>query len=395
MGKFMYKSNKFSVLTSLLFTIGAAAQNTFPATGNVGIGTTNPQGTLDVNGTFRTAGSSTIGNGAYSSSGPVLALGDGGYGFSSAQGAMFEYDPGNGMILSHGLIASGNVGIGTTSPTAPLHIAVGSITGSLQVNNGLTIQPASGSAYGANGVSIMLDSVTNHGIQPIAGIWSSLVNGGDGAVNYNGALVLGSVHQGGTVPVEGMRVDQNGYVGIGTTSPGASLEVNGSVKLTANSGASMTYPDGTVQSTAWNGTTFGGDYAESVDVTGTRGSYEPGDVLVLDRAHPGQFLKSDKPFSRLVAGVYSTRPGLTGHRHSMDGTASNIEVPMAMMGIVPTKVSAENGPIEIGDLLVSSSTEGYAMNAGNGVIPTGTVIGKSMGALKSGRGTIEVLISLQ
>lgn len=44
-----------------------------------------------------------------------------------------------------------------------------------------------------------------------------------------------------------------GNVGIGTTTPGAKLEVDGSVKLTSNSGASITFQDGTVQSTAYTG----------------------------------------------------------------------------------------------------------------------------------------------
>ena len=101
-------------------------------------------------------------------------------------------------------------------------------------------------------------------------------------------------------------------VGIGTTTPGAMLEVNGPVKLTTGSGASITFPDATIQSTAWNGTTLGGDYAEAVDVLGDRTHYEPGDVIVIDSAEPGKFVKSDKAYSRLVAGVYSTKPGLVG-----------------------------------------------------------------------------------
>jgi hypothetical protein len=47
----------------------------------------------------------------------------------------------------------------------------------------------------------------------------------------------------------------SGNVGIGTTTPGASLELNGNFKLTSGSGASITFPDGTVQSTAYVGTT--------------------------------------------------------------------------------------------------------------------------------------------
>jgi hypothetical protein len=47
-----------------------------------------------------------------------------------------------------------------------------------------------------------------------------------------------------------------GNVGIGATTPGARLEVNGNVKLTG-SGASITFADGTVQSTVYTGATRG------------------------------------------------------------------------------------------------------------------------------------------
>jgi hypothetical protein len=75
--------------------------------------------------------------------------------------------------------------------------------------------------------------------------------------------------------------------------------------------------------------------------------------------------------------------------------ASKGEVPMAMVGRVPTKVSAENGPIHVGDLLVTSSTMGYAMKGTDRSRMLGAVIGKALGSLDSGTGVIEVLVTLQ
>jgi hypothetical protein len=192
-----------------------------------------------------------------------------------------------------------------------------------------------------------------------------------------------------------------GNVGIGTTNPGATvpgtkLEVNGGITLTANSGGAITFQDGTKQSTAYTGVTCtGADYAEAIDVTGDRTKYEPGDLLVLDPNAPGKFLKSNLAYSTLVAGIYSTKPGFVGRKQPATPESSATEVPMAMVGRVPTKVSAENGPIKVGDLLVTSSTPGYAMKGTDRSLLTGAVVGKAMGPLDSGTGTIEVLVTLQ
>jgi hypothetical protein len=188
---------------------------------------------------------------------------------------------------------------------------------------------------------------------------------------------------------------EGGNVGIGTVTPGAKLEVDGNVKLTSGSGASITFADGTVQSTAYTGVTCGGDYAESVDVAGPRTSYEPGDVLVIGPDRGSDVVKSSESYSTLVTGVFSTKPGVVGRRQTTDLKASKTEVPMAIIGIVPTKVSAENGPIKRGDLLVTSSTPGYAMKGTDHSKMLGAVIGKALGNLDSGSGVVEAVITLQ
>jgi len=58
-------------------------------------------------------------------------------------------------------------------------------------------------------------------------------------------------------------------------------------------------------------------------------------------------------------------------------------------------VSAENGPIKVGDLLVASSTLGHAMKGTDRSLLTGAVVGKALGSLDSGTGVIEVLVTLQ
>lgn len=264
---------------------------------------------------------------------------------------------GNSAITQSG----GNVGIGTSTPQGPLQVV----------------------GTGTNVIILGESSVTS-GHQLVLGINNS----------GNGYGVIQSVYQ--QHAFTPIAINQfGGNVGIGTSTPGASLEVNGNVKLTSGSGASITFADGTVQSTAYTGVTCGGDYAETVDVAGNRSAYEPGDIMVLSKEAGADVVKSSEQYSTAVAGIYSTKPGVVGRRQTTDPKTSVTEIPMAMVGIVPTKVSAENGSIQRGDLLVTSSTAGYAMKGTDRSRMLGAVVGKALGNLDSGTGIIEVLVTLQ
>lgn len=157
------------------------------------------------------------------------------------------------------------------------------------------------------------------------------------------------------------------------------------------------------------------DFAEMIEVTTGAESVVPGDVVVIDPNHPRSVRVSTEARSTLVMGVYSTKPGfigserewnvpaepgsdafLAGQGLALDRTdMANLydEVPVAVLGIVPTKVSAENGPIRPGDLLVTSSIQGHAMRADRP--GAGTILGKALGFLDEGAGVIRVLITLQ
>ena len=96
-------------------------------------------------------------------------------------------------------------------------------------------------------------------------------------------------------------------------------------------------------------------------VVGDRSTYAAGDLLVIERTTNRHLALARQPYSSLVAGIYSTKPGMLGSTRGVDETPAKDEVPLAVVGIVPCKVSAENGPIQVGDLLVTSSTPGHAM----------------------------------
>jgi hypothetical protein len=131
--------------------------------------------------------------------------------------------------------------------------------------------------------------------------------------------------------------------------------------------------------------TGGADFAEMLPAAGL----EPGDVLVIGA--DGKLARSTEAYQSTVVGVYS-KPGFVGG-NPVDGETAGTK-PLAAVGIVPTKVSAENGAIHPGDLLVVSSTPGHAMKASPNPLQ-GTVIGKALEKLDAGTGVIKILATLQ
>jgi hypothetical protein len=138
----------------------------------------------------------------------------------------------------------------------------------------------------------------------------------------------------------------------------------------------------------------GSDFAEALPARGDREQYEAGDVLVM--SVDGQHVELvAEPYSRRTVGVYSTRPGVLGADKNGQTRVDPQDLPVAVVGIVPTKVTAENGAIEVGDLLVSSSIAGYAMKGTDQARMLGAVVGKALAPMPRGAGVIQVLVMLR
>lgn len=140
------------------------------------------------------------------------------------------------------------------------------------------------------------------------------------------------------------------------------------------------YADGTYNSPA-------ADFAELLPA---RPGLEAGDVLVI--GPDGQIARSAEAYQSAVVGVYSTQPGFLGGQ-SQDGNTEG-KVPVAVMGVVPVKVVAENGPIQPGDLLTASSTPGHAMRCQGAERCFGRTIGKALEGLEGEFGLISMLVVL-
>lgn len=138
---------------------------------------------------------------------------------------------------------------------------------------------------------------------------------------------------------------------------------------------------------------WGGDIAEQFE--GSTAELAPGTVVVLDPDQPGRVRASSTSYDRLVAGVVSgandyhpgVRLGVT------DDVNKNVSV--TLTGTVYVRVSAVNGPIQVGDLLVTSDEPGYAMKATDFQATQGAVLGKAMEALPAEQGLVKMLVSLQ
>jgi hypothetical protein len=120
-----------------------------------------------------------------------------------------------------------------------------------------------------------------------------------------------------------------------------------------------------------------------------------GTVVVLDSTKSNQVTSSTEAYDTRVAGVISEQPGIAL------GESGENKVLVATTGRVRVKVDASKGPIQIGDLLVTSDVPGMAMKSepikvgGRLMHMPGTLIGKALEPLEKGSGKILVLLSLQ
>jgi len=386
--------------------LGFGGNSTMTGTNNTGVGlnalranytgsynTAVGSGTLSQNGGD---GNTAIGYGA------LAANENGTYNTANGSSAMFTNNTGyynvamgNGTLYGN-TSGYGNTALGTgalgANTTGAYNTAVGYVAGSgTSINYEVTGEYNTYLGYAAGpGSQTQFFNVTAIGAGAV--------------VNQNYAMALGGTAEwavnigiGTATPYFDYALDVEDSPTEGITGGVVVNGGGGNLYLGMTSGTHEFRVDYTGKGFFNGGTQTGGaDFAESVAVGGQRSLYEPGDVLEIDQSANRHLTLSHHAYATLVAGIYSTKPGVLATEHNMDDPAiASSEVPLAVVGIVPCKVSTENGTIARGDLLVTSSRPGYAMKGTNRRRMLGAVVGKALEPLEKGSGVIQVLVTLQ
>jgi len=163
----------------------------------------------------------------------------------------------------------------------------------------------------------------------------------------------------------------------------------------ASSGTATVNGDLSVVGNITGATVIGAVYQDVAEWVPATTKMEAGTVVVLNPEHDNEVMPSEEAYDTRVAGVVSAKPGV------ILGLQSDSSAKIATTGRVRVHVDATKRAVRIGDLLVTSDVAGTAMVSepleihGRKFHQPGTVIGKALEPLPSGRGDILVLLSLQ
>jgi len=404
----------------LRFLTGVFAERMrIDANGNVGIGTTSPGAKLDVSGStflqyvtlsdatsygaisFRETGGSSKGHIGMTGSGSGSTYIGGANAFQIWNGQNTPMVFGTNGSERVRIDASGNVGIGTTTPGYKLDVA-GRIRSSadgfmfpdgtvqLTASPGGTITGVTAGAGLTGGGTSGSVTLTNDDRGSSQNIFKNVANA-SGTTQFSA----------------GSNSDGIRFAG----SNGTSVTFDAATKKVIIDGSTSTPSAGNISAGQFGQNTGGGNYTFPGNVTvngNIAAKYQDvaewvpssehlptGTVVVLDSTKSNQVIASSVSYDTRVAGVISEQPGIAL------GERSANKVLVATTGRVRVKVDATRGPIQVGDLLVTSDVPGMAMKSqpvnmgGIQLHRPGTLVGKALEPLEKGQGTILVLLSLQ
>jgi hypothetical protein len=346
---------------------GSALQGNAGGTDNTAVGyqalvASSGNGNVAVGITALQANTAGNGNTALGSAALYVTTGNNNIGIGNGGGDNLTSGNNNIDLGSQGASGdSGVIRIGTPGTQTSTFVA-----GDVGLNGALDIDQTG--TYGQNGGSVSSNALT-FGTGPGGsgeGIASQRTSG---ANQFDLALYTGFVAR--------LTILSSGNVGIGTSAPQNTLDVNGTTRTHSII------------------ITGGSDLAEPFSITKSEQPITEGEVVVIDEANPGQLKLTDQPYDTHVAGVVSgangIHPGIQMQQEGLLAGGRNV----ALTGRVYVQADTSNGPIKPGDLLTTSSTPGRAMKVSDHLKAQGAILGKAMTSLNDGRGMVLVLVTLQ
>jgi len=235
-------------------------KNVYTTSGNVGIGTASPGAKLEVNGSLIVNSGHAVTD-ANPDANVIASFINTGAPLSSGETRIFDItqtSSNNVMLRGVGrniILEGGNVGIGTTDPSGALDVS-----GNAYFNKGrngggnhVTIRGLGvGQNYGVMAFTTY-NGASDVNIASIAGVITGATAGSEA-----GGLSFGIKPTSGVI-TEGMRINPDGNVGIGTTTPSAKLDVKGSAMITGSISNPTVTPSGQIYETTLGGSCLSGD----------------------------------------------------------------------------------------------------------------------------------------
>jgi len=240
------------------------------------------------------------------------------------------------VYFENDLYIEGNVGIGTNFPEYPLEISI-THAGSDDDKVALSLEPIKGgNQIIGDGVGILFKT-SGAGLGDIGAVGAYIGSHRDNATDANTSTGLTfKVSQNDTAYDDAMTIDSDGNVGIGTTTPINTLDVNGSVGVYASVGPEKV-TNGTFSgnATGWtvpSGWTYNSNAVDK-DGAGT-GVLEQDVGAIANEIYKVQFQISNHSAAWVYAQV--------GGAHNQDGLISNDGGSVTADGIYTEYITATN-----------------------------------------------------
>ncbi len=375
--------------------------------GNVGVNTKTPLSNLHIVGSATLASLYLTPNETNSGDDAEIVLSEDD---NNTYGMSIVYDGGENSLFVYGkndasvsgphftVERSGNVGVGITDPQEAFHV---------QSSSDNCTALFQGEGTGTDDATIYAENTSTAAgtaaYLKTAGTYPTIMLQQNGTSDFIRAYGPGSGNEEWSITNEGVMQFYN-------SNYKKTIEIDPSESGSADAGQMTFYSEDGLTATIeidgdYNGDgriitneiqiTGGSDLSEFFNLSDNE-NIEKGMVVSIDENNPGHLKICETAFDSKVAGIVSgandIKPGLV---MSQKGTIADGEHLIALSGRVYCMTDATENPVEIGDMLTTSNFPGYAMKVTDYEEAQGAIIGKAMTSLKSGKGLVLVLVSLQ